>query len=243
MDQDFIQYLWNLLVIIVAVSLAILLYILAHKYLFRYISRALRRPFIILFEIIILFFSLSIILASIAMLYGFHELFVIIFTLFIIASIILILGSRHIIEEYISGLFVSDLFDLKIGDYIEINGFRGHIVAISDTSIVIRDPHRDLIHIPYTTLLHKSFKKFRIEEGHEIIIPITIPLKTSIRTLREDILKIADELGMENTRISIESISENNIKIIIRGIIRDPRREEEIRYSLLDQIYNKLFQQ
>ncbi len=243
MDQEFFQYLWSILIIIVATFLAIVLYVLAHKYLFKYVSRTLRGPFIILFEIVIVFFSLSIILASIAMLYGFHELFIIIFTLFIIASIIIMIGSRHMIEEYISGLFVPDLLDLKIGDYIEIDGFRGHIVAIDDTSIVIRDPHRDLIHIPYTTLLHKSFKKFRIEEGHEIIVPITIPLRTSIRTLREDIFRIANELGMENTRISIESISENNMKIIIRGIIRDPRREEEIRYSLLDQIYNKLFQQ
>ncbi|MGC9149189.1 MAG: mechanosensitive ion channel domain-containing protein [Sulfolobales archaeon] len=243
MDQDFLQYLWSILIVIIAVFLAIILYISTHKYLFKHISRALRRPFIILFEIVIVFFSLSIIIASIAILYGFHEIFVIIFTLFIIASIILIIGSRHVIEEYISGLFVPDLFDLKIGDYIEIEGFRGHIVAIDDTSIIIRDPHRDLIHIPYTTLLHKSFKKFRIEEGHEIIVPTTIPLRASIRTLREDILRIASELGIENTRISIESISENSMKIIIRGIIRDPRREEEIRYSLLDQIYNKLFQQ
>jgi len=245
MDQSLSSLIINIIVIAAVIIVTIFLYLSLHRILFRMLSRRVAKPLISALELFGAIFLVSIVLGVIGILAGYHEIFISIFTVFVIGIIIFLIGSRHAIEEYVSGLFTPGIYDLKIGDYIEIDGFRGHIVAIEPTSIIIRDPHRDLVYIPYTKLLHSSFKKFRVEEGHELIIPVIIPMKTSInlKTLRDYILRSAEELGIENVRLGIETTGESNIKIVIRGIIRDPRREEDVRYMLLDKIYSMILQQ
>jgi hypothetical protein len=39
--------------------------------------------------------------------------------------LVVILNARHILEEYLTGIFASKTFDLRAGDYIEIGDIRG----------------------------------------------------------------------------------------------------------------------
>ena len=234
--------LYSALIVVIAVVVGVAVYVFIHRFLFRRMIRVLRRPLIIIIDLVVLLFIASMILGIIGSVYGFHEFFAIIFGLFVIGSLAILLGSRHVLEEYLSGVFSTELYDLKIGDYIELDNVRGHVVALEETAIVIRDPHRDLVYIPYTKLLHSSFKRFRAEEGHEIVVHATIPARASLSALKEDILKEASSLGLENIRISIESLGIDSLRIVIRGIIRDVRREEEIKYLLLDYIYTRALQ-
>lgn len=236
-----IGFLLDLVYVIFLLVGVTILYILIHRYVIGVLRRRVRRAIMFIFDFILILFIVSIVIGGVASLYGFREVFAIVFGLFIIGILIVLIGSRHVLEEYMSGVFATEIHDLRIGDYIEIDHFRGHIVALNETSIVIRDSHRDLVYIPYTKILHTPFKRFRVEEGHEIIIPVIIPYTTDLKDLREEIKKRSQELGVENVRVSIESFGERNIRMIIRGIIRDLRREEDIRYALLDEIYSMAF--
>lgn len=241
MDFD-AGFVLNLIYGIIIIVVVAVLLIIANRYLFKFLRIRFRKSIVLFFEMVIALLIISFAVGSIASLYGFREVFIVVFGLFILGVLAIIIGSRHVLEEYMSGVLAIEIHDLRVGDYIEVDHVRGYIVALNETSVVVRDMHRDLVYIPYTKLLHSPFKRFRVEEGHEIVIPIVIPYVSDLAELRNRIMERARELGIENVRISIESLSEKSIRLIIRGIIRDLRREEEIRYSMLDEIYSRAFQ-
>jgi small-conductance mechanosensitive channel len=127
---------------------------------------------------------------------------------------------------------------LRVGDYVEFENTRGYIATLGYTALVVRSPHRDLVYIPYTMLARSHFKRFKADEGHEIRVHVHAPHDPNLAKIREEASRIACSLGVENTRVNVEHIGEDGVLLTIRGVIRDPRREEEVRYTILNHIYS-----
>ncbi len=230
--------LYTILVTVAAALGALLVYWTARRLAYRLLSKVIDRRLLRLLEFIFIILATSLFLAVTAHLYGFPMLALVSLSVFLIGSLTLLIGFRHVIEEYFTGLISVKAFDLKIGDYIEFNNVRGYIVALEDTALVIRDPHRDIVYIPYTKLAHSTFKRFRVEEGHEIRVRVLVPRGLGLIKVREEVSKIASALGIENIKVDVESVRQDGILLVVRGIIRDPRREDEIRYAILDHVYS-----
>lgn len=225
---------------IIAVAASILLYIISSVTLFRHLARVLGREMLIVLRIAIILLSISLFLAFTSYLYGAHEIFVLIFTLFIASFVVVVMGARHVLEEYMTGIFASRAYDLRVGDYIEVGGIKGYITALDDTTIIVKDSRRGLIHIPYTIIAHTPFKRVKPEEGYEIRIPVFLPHGADIEKILDNAQKIARELGLEDARADIRSIKSSGVTILVRGLTRDPRREDEIRYAILERLYRAL---
>lgn len=223
---------------VVAAFVAITLYWAAHRLISRVLGGFIDRRLLLVLEFLFMLLAISIFLAVVSHIYGFPLIFVLSLSIFLVGALALLLGARHVLEEYFTGLIAIRAFDLKVGDYVEFDHIKGHIVAIEDTAIVIRDSQRDLVYIPYTKLVHSTFKRFRVEEGHEVRVHILIPHGVGLKKVKEEILKLAETLGLENVRVDIGSMRSDGVVLAIRGIIRDPRREEEIKYAILDHIYS-----
>lgn len=230
-------FIGEYLVYIVAAILSIALYIVSSIFIFRHIIRVLEKEMLIVARIAMGLLSISLFLAFIASLHGVHEIFILVFSLFIISFLAVIVGARHVLEEYMTGVFASKAYDLRAGDYIEIRDIRGYVAALDDTSIIIRDPKKGLVYIPYTMLAHTPFKRVKIEEGYEMRVILTIPLYIDLQNVRTRIEDIVRGLGVENPRVDIDSIGSRGLRLVVRGSIRDPRRGEEIRLALLDRLY------
>ena len=228
-------------VYIIAGIASILLYVFSNLLLFRHIIKILGKEFLLILRISTALLSISIFLAFIAYIHGAHEIFVLIFSLFVISFLVVILGARHVLEEYITGIFASKTFDLRAGDYIEIGDIRGYIAALDDTNVIIRDIRKGLIYVPYTMFVHTPFKRAKVEEGYDIRITISLDHSIDLKGLRRELNTIAKDLGLSDLRLDIEAIETSGIVISIRGSIRDPRKQDEIRYALLDRLYPLLF--
>ncbi|MEM2204583.1 MAG: mechanosensitive ion channel family protein [Sulfolobales archaeon] len=227
---------------IVATAASIMLYVISSVTLFKQLARVLGKEMLIVLRIAMILLSISVFLAFTSYLYGAHEIFVLIFTLFIISFLVIVMGARHVLEEYVTGIFASKAYDLRVGDYIEVGSIKGYITALDDTSIIIKDSRKGLIHIPYTMLTHTPFKRVKPEEGYEIRIQVFLPHEVDVDRILEDARKIARELGLDDVKADIESIEKSGVVILVRGLIRDPRREDEIKYSILDKLYKSLSQ-
>lgn len=225
---------------IVAAAASMLLYIVSSMTLFRYLARVVGREMLIVVRITMILLSISLFLAFTSYLYGAHEIFVLIFTLFIVSFLVVVMGARHVLEEYMTGIFASRAYDLRVGDYIEVDDIKGYITALDDTSIIVKDSRRGLVHIPYTMITHRPFKRIKPEEGYEIRVRISLPHVDDIEKILDDAQRIAKELGLDEARADIESIKSSSITLVIRGLVRDPRREDEIKHTILDRLYRAL---
>jgi hypothetical protein len=129
-------------------------------------------------------------------------------------------------------------YGLKVGGYVELDNVRGYIVALEDTALVVRNPHRDHVYTPYTRLARSSFKRFRVEEGREIRVHVLVPRGLSLPKVREEASRMAGSLGVENVRVDVERVGEDGVLLAVRGVVRGSRRGGEIRYAILDHIYS-----
>lgn len=225
---------------IIAAVASILLYIVSSATLFRHLARVLGREMLIVLRIATVLLSISLFLAFTSYLYGAHEIFVLIFTLFIASFMVVVMGARRMLEEYMTGIFASRAYDLRVGDYIEVDGIRGYVTALDDTSIIVKDSRRGLVHIPYTMIAHTPFKRIKPEEGYEIRIHIFLPHGADVEKILDDAQRVARELGLDDAKASIRSIRSSGVAILVRGLTRDPRREDEIRYAILERLYRSI---
>jgi hypothetical protein len=118
---------------------------------------------------------------------------------------------------------------------------KGYIAALDDTNVIIKDIRKGLIYVPYTMFTHTPFKRAKVEEGYDIRITVTLNRHVDLEDLRKELSRIASDLGLYNVRLDIEAIETSGITIPIRGSIKDPRKQEEIRYTILDRLYPLLF--
>ncbi|CCC82228.1 mechanosensitive ion channel domain-containing protein [Thermoproteus tenax] len=166
------------------------------------------------------------------------------FTLTIVILVFILVGFliavRHVLEEYFAGTLSSKIYGIHVGDYIRLGRVAGYITAMKPTSLVVRDMRRNLVYIPYTKLLHEVFRVVKIEEGYELRVYIYVPHGTDISKLRDELATVAAEYGIEGFRIDLEHIGFRGAVLAARGILRDPRREEEARFALLDKAYSVL---
>ena len=229
-----------LAVTVVAVAVAGLAYWAARRLAYRLLSGVADRRLFRLLELVFAILAASLFLAVASHAYGFPLLALVALSVFTIGSLVLLVGFRHVIEEYFTGLVLVKAYGLRAGDYVEFENTRGYIVALGDTALVVRNPHRDLVYIPYTRLARSHFKRLAAGEGHEIRVHVHAPHGPSLARIREEAARIAGSLGVENVRVDVESIGGDGVLLAIRGVVRDPRREEEVRYAILDHVYSAI---
>ncbi len=232
--------LYTLAVTAVAMAAAGLAYWAARRLVYRLLSGVADARLLRLAELVAIATSASLFLAVASHAYGFPLLALVALSALAIGSLALLVGFRHVIEEYFTGLVLVKTHKLRVGDYVEFENTRGYIVALGDTALVVRNPHRDLVYIPYTRLARSGFKRVSTGEGHEIRVHVHAPHGPGLAKIREEALRIAGSLGVENVRVDVESIGEDGVLLAVRGVIRDPRREEEIKYAILDSIYSAI---
>ncbi|AFA38772.1 Small-conductance mechanosensitive channel [Pyrobaculum oguniense TE7] len=196
-----------------------------------------------LIEFLALLFSISLLFAIVSPQVQLHYLFYFIFALFILSVGVILVGTRKILEEYLTGLFITRVMDLHVGDYVEFNKMKGYITALEDTYVVLRDPRREYVYIPYTYFLRTPFRRIKAPEGHEVRVRLFIPHRQDLRKVRDIVGQVAEDYGLEKFNLDVEKIGVKGVVLVVRGVLKDPRQEDELKYAILDRIYAEIAHQ
>lgn len=226
--------------LLAAVAAALSIYSVGRWAMYRLFGRILQRELLTVLEFAMALLALTVFTAASPPALGLHNMYYLLLALFLVTTSVLVLGARHLLEEFLTGTFALRAFNLHVGDYIEVEHVKGYITQVEEAYIVVRDPKKELIHIPYTYLIHRPFRKIRAEEGHEVRIPLFLPYGHDLRRVRDVIQSVAVEYGLENLRVDVDSVEPRGAVLVVRGIMRDPRREDEARYAILDKVYSEV---
>lgn len=229
----------DLTIIALAFGISAVSYIAA-RLGFARLSESLEVEVPALFNGVAVLLAVVIFLGIATLIFNVYALFLLTVMFLAFALIGVLIALRHVIEEYFAGIFVSKIHGIRIGDFLQTGKVTGYVVAMRPTALVIRDLRRNLVHVPYTRLIHEPFNLIRVEEGHEVRVYLYMPHGVNIDRLRSELGAVASEYGVENFRIDVEDIRYRGVVLVARGILRDPRREKEVRYALLDRAYSLL---
>ncbi|MCX8135764.1 mechanosensitive ion channel domain-containing protein [Pyrobaculum aerophilum] len=230
----------DLITVVAGVVAAVITFFLIFYFIRRIFSKVVNREQVYLMEIIALLFSLSLFFAIVSPQAQLHHLFYLIFAIFIVSTGIILLGTWRILQEYLTGLFITRVLDLHVGDYLEFDHMRGYITALEDAFIVLRDPRREYVYIPYTSLLQFPFRRVKTPEGHEVRIRLYIPRGHDLKKVRDIVATVAREYGLEKLNVDVERIGLRGVLLVVRGVLKDPRQEDEVKYAILDRVYAEI---
>lgn len=48
---------------------------------------------------------------------------------------------------------------------------------------------------------------------------------------------MASAFGLEKLSVDVEKIGLKGVVVVARGVLKDPRREDELKYAILDRVY------
>ncbi|MEM4964419.1 MAG: mechanosensitive ion channel [Pyrobaculum sp.] len=227
----------DLLVWILGGVISISLLYVVLRFVRRLFSKILTKTQMFLLDFVVVLFVLAMFLAVVSPAAQLHHLFYLTLVLLIVAVGVLVLGTRRILEQYFTGVFVTRVLDLHVGDYVEFNKLKGYITSLGDTYIVIKDPRREYIYIPYSVLLQEPFRRVKSPEGHEVRVKLFIPLGHDLKKIREVVKEVASAFGLEKLSVDVEKIGLKGVVVVARGVLKDPRREDELKYAILDRVY------
>ena len=96
----------------------------------------------------------------------------------------------------LSGLLIATNNDINIGDWVEINGQFGEVVAIDLRNTKIRDIHHNILFFPNKLILDTVFVDHSKEKETWINIPCGVHKDSDLAHVRNLVLSIGGELGL-----------------------------------------------
>jgi small-conductance mechanosensitive channel len=77
----------------------------------------------------------------------------------------LVLVGRGVADNFGAGLVIQVRHALRLGDLIESEGHRGHVVDLNNRSVVIEKPDGSMVHVPNSTIMNSPLVNVS-ESGH-----------------------------------------------------------------------------
>ena len=107
-----------------------------------------------------------------------------------VVGIVIGLASQDIVSNFISGIFVISDKKIKVGEVIEVDGFKGTIkkVGFRNTTMINQDNFE--ITIPNSVLSKNIYKIYKPTEDHRLRISASLPHGMNIDKFKEDLDEI-----------------------------------------------------
>jgi small conductance mechanosensitive channel len=130
------------------------------------------------------------------------------------------LALQGTLNNTFSGIILSFLPEIQIGDWIENNGYAGRVVEINLRSIVIREADNNYVVIPNSQVIDAPFKNFSRTSRSRITVNCGIAYNSDLEMVRDLTIKTLQELfpqrGNEEVEFMYTEFGDSSINFIVR---------------------------
>ncbi|MBR4395468.1 MAG: mechanosensitive ion channel [Eubacteriaceae bacterium] len=163
-----------------------------------------------------------------------------------ILSLVIGLGSKDLVSDILSGLFLIFEGAFQVGDIVEVGGYRGSVEDIGVRTTKIMDSEHNIKVLSNGALvsgvvnLTSRLSVFRLVLG----IPLDSDLKKAERILTESLPNVGEfipEISEGPSYIGLEKIEEDQIKLVIKASCKENDRSQAMRdlRHILKEIMDK----
>lgn len=130
------------------------------------------------------------------------------------------LALQGTLNNTFSGVILSFLPDIQIGDWIETNSYAGQVIDINLRNIVIKQADNNYVIIPNAKILEEPFKNFSSTPRSRIILDCGIAYSSNLEFARqltmETIEKIFPPKPNEEVEFMYTEFGDSSINFVIR---------------------------
>lgn len=130
------------------------------------------------------------------------------------------LALQGTLNNTFSGVILSFLPELQIGDWIETNGIAGFVTEINLRSIVIRESDNNLVVIPNSKIIEEPFKNFTRTSRSRVMLDCGVAYNSNLEFVQDLTIKTMQELfpqqGNEEVEFMYQEFADSSINFVVR---------------------------
>lgn len=130
------------------------------------------------------------------------------------------LALQGTLNNTFSGIILSFLPEIQIGDWIENNGYAGTVVEINLRSIIIKEADNNYVIIPNSQVIDAPFKNFSRTPRSRVMVDCGVAYDSDLEFVRDLTLKTIVELfpqyGIEEVEFMYKEFGDSSINFVVR---------------------------
>jgi len=130
------------------------------------------------------------------------------------------LALQGTLNNTFSGLILSFLPELQIGDWVETNGYAGSVTEINLRNIVIKQSDNNYVIIPNSKIVEEPFKNFTRTARSRVFVNCGVGYESDLEMVRDltiDIIqKKFPQRGNEEVEFMYEAFGDSSINYVLR---------------------------
>lgn len=130
------------------------------------------------------------------------------------------LALQGTLNNTFSGVILSFLPELQIGDWIETNGFSGFVTEINLRSIVVKEADNNYVVIPNSKIIEEPFKNFTRTTRSRVMLDCGVAYNSDLELVQSLTIKTMQELfpqrGTEEVEFMYNEFADSSINFVVR---------------------------
>ena len=130
------------------------------------------------------------------------------------------LALQGTLNNTFSGVILSFLPELQIGDWIETNGFAGMVTEINLRSIIIKEADNNYVVIPNSKLIEEPFKNYSRTTRSRVMLDCGVAYDSNLEFVQgltiETMEKIFPQRGNEEVEFMYQEFADSSINFVVR---------------------------
>ncbi len=130
------------------------------------------------------------------------------------------LALQGTLNNTFSGLILSFLPELQIGDWVETNGFAGSVMEINLRNIVIKQSDNNYVVIPNGKIIDEPFKNYTRTSRSRVFVNCGVGYSSDLEMVREltinTIKDIFPQRGNEEVELMFQEFGDSSINYVLR---------------------------
>jgi len=130
------------------------------------------------------------------------------------------LALQGTLNNTFSGVILSFLPEIQIGDWVETNGFIGEIMEINLRSIIIKEPDNNYVMIPNSKIIDEPFKNFTRTNRSRVMLDCGVSYSSDLefveKLTKETLDDIFPQRGNEEVEFMYQAFGDSSINFVAR---------------------------
>ena len=130
------------------------------------------------------------------------------------------LALQGTLNNTFSGLILSFLPELQIGDWVETNGFAGSVMEINLRNIVIKQSDNNYVIIPNAKIIEEPFKNFTRTARSRVFVNCGVGYSSDLEMVRDLTIKTIEQIfpqrGNEEVELMFQEFGDSSINYVLR---------------------------
>lgn len=153
---------------------------------------------------------------------------------------------RDYITNMISGLLIMFSQEISVGDRIQVGGFRGRIVDITFSSLILQDEEDDIVMVPNNLIFTGPVLNLSAHRSSLMSVKFELPLKTATETealqdaIQQLLLNHPNLTGDDELELKIVEIGKDSVKykMEMHAVSSSNRLHRQLENEILKEVLN-----